>query len=88
MYICCDGVAQPLVPHYTVPCLVVESGQKFFRIYIQGKVEAVSGDRLKPQLGKAGSILPCQPGEEGQEGDLLVLRQATVFDMAGGGGPV
>ena len=54
-----------LSPLYAGPYKVIERGQKYFRLDVGGRSEAVSIDRLKPHLG-GSPLQPAQPPRRGR----------------------
>jgi hypothetical protein len=65
VYIKRGPAASSLSPLYTGPYKVVERGQKYFRLDVGGRSEAVSVDRLKPHLGDS-PLQPAQPPRRGR----------------------
>ncbi len=53
VYIPRGGTVPSLQPLYAGPYRVVSSSDKCFNMQMGGKMEVVSGDRLKPYLGRA-----------------------------------
>jgi transposase InsO family protein len=56
--------APALSPAYRGPYLVLERGDKFFKVQIGGKADSVSVDRLKPYLG--GEVTAADPPRRGR----------------------
>ncbi len=79
VYIKRGPAASSLSPLYTGPYKVVERGQKYFRLDVGGRSEAVSIDKLKPHLGDS-PLQPAQPPRRGRP------PAADFSAMAGVGG--
>jgi hypothetical protein len=58
------GTIKPLSPLYDGPYRVLDRREKYFRVDIGGRAEAVSADRLKPHLGPSGAT-PAVPAKRG-----------------------
>ncbi|KAL1447422.1 hypothetical protein WDU94_009877, partial [Cyamophila willieti] len=56
-----DAVKPPLSPPYSGPYLVVERGEKCFKIKISNSLKTVSIDRLKPAFLLDDNDSPCHP---------------------------
>jgi hypothetical protein len=65
VYVRRGGVLKPLSPLYKGPYRVLEKSQKYFRLDIGGRAEAVSVDRLKPHLGPS-NVAPALPPKRGR----------------------
>ncbi len=65
VYIRKGGSVPPLSPPYEGPFSVVEAGPRFFTVYIGGRQETVSVDRLKPHTGSS-SPTPAVPPRRGR----------------------
>ena len=59
-----DATSPPLTPLYRGPYLVIEPGDKFFKLQIGSKVDIVSIDRLKP-LFYTAPVSVAQPPPRG-----------------------
>jgi hypothetical protein len=77
VYIKRGPAASSLSPLYTGPYKVVERGQKYFRLDVGGRSEAVSVDRLKPHLGDS-PLQPAQPPRIGRPPAATSLATAGV----------
>jgi hypothetical protein len=65
VYIRRGGAMKPLSPLYDGPYRVLDRKEKYFRVDIGGRAEAVSADRLKPHLGPSGAT-PAVPAKRGR----------------------
>jgi hypothetical protein len=64
VYIGKGRAIKPLSPLCEGPYRVLERREKYLRVDIGGRAEAVSADRLKPHLGPPGAV-PAVPANRG-----------------------
>ncbi len=83
VYIKRGPAAFSLPPLNADPYKVVERGQKYFRLDVRGRSEAVSVDRLKPHLG--GS--PLQPARQPKSGRPPAADFSATAGVGGRGRP-
>ena len=83
VYIKRGPAASSLSPLYTGPYKVVERGQKYFRLDVGGRSEAVSVDRLKPHLGAS----PLQPAQPPKRGRPPAATSSAAAEVGGRGRP-
>jgi transposase InsO family protein len=82
VYVRRGDAAPPLSPQYVGPYLVLQRGDKVFKLRIGDGVQAISVDRLKPHLG-ATDVAPAVPPLRGRP---AMVRDGVSFAAAVTGG--
>lgn len=87
VYVRRGGTTPSLAPLYHGPYQVIQRSEKFFRLQVGGRLEAVSVDRLKPHLGTS-EISPASPPTRGRPRTVFPAAAASTSSSvasAGGG---